>query len=266
MQKVSGRTGGISTAFINELADLFAVRWDEHLATVPNLTDAALQSGRAAPFAAADLIDAICAVRPDAEVLAFALADLVLAEKLKWPKPVPLLLSERYGPAFRTIGGRGRVRPGEPAFAGAICLALVEAIDSALPVSNGNSTSRRSTFVGCAQNCALKAPSRSFAACCMMMRFWLLRRAPIYPAGQARACSTGFRTLAPCANSPVDRPFGFTGFDDDRSRHSQSISKQGERPRRRSSRSGSWKTCRQICAGGNGCCELKRSFLLQPNR
>jgi hypothetical protein len=132
MQKVSGRTGGISTAFINELADLFAVRWDEHLATVPNLTDAALQSGRAAPFAAADLIDAICAVRPDAEVLAFALADLVLAEKLNWPKPVPLLLSERYGPAFRTIGGRGRVRPGEPAFAGAICLALVEAIDSAL--------------------------------------------------------------------------------------------------------------------------------------
>jgi hypothetical protein len=132
IQKVAGRTGGVRTAFMEELADLFALRWDDALASVPDLIDVALKSGRAAPFAAADLIDAICAVRPDAEVLAFALADFVLAKKLNWPKPVPLLLSERYGPAFRTIGGRGRVRPGEPAFAGAICLALVEAIDSAL--------------------------------------------------------------------------------------------------------------------------------------
>jgi hypothetical protein len=131
VQKVAGRTAGVRTEFVEELAGLFALRWDDALASVPDLTDAALQSGRAAPFAAADLIDAICAVRPDAEVLAFALADLVLAKKLNWRKPVPLLLSERYGPAYRTIGGRGRVRPGEPAFAGAICLALVEAIDSA---------------------------------------------------------------------------------------------------------------------------------------
>jgi hypothetical protein len=132
MQRVSGRTAGVRTEFVEELAGCFALRWDHALASVPDLIDATLQSGRAAPFAAADLIDAICAVRPDAEVLTFVLADLVLAKRLNWPKPIPLLLSERYGPAFRTIGGRGRVRPGEPAFAGAICLALVEAIDSAL--------------------------------------------------------------------------------------------------------------------------------------
>jgi hypothetical protein len=127
-----GRSGGVTTNFVNELADLLALGWDEDLAAIPDLVDAALQSGRAAPFAVADLITAISAVRPDAEVLAFMLADSVLAQKLKWPKPVPLLLSERYGPAFRTIGGRGRVRPGEVAFATAICLALVDAIDSAL--------------------------------------------------------------------------------------------------------------------------------------
>lgn len=132
MRKVSARSGMVSTAFVKELADLFALSWDEHLATVPDLTVVALQSGRAAPFAAADLIAAIFAVRPDAEVLAFMIADCVLAQKLKWPKPVALLLSERYGSAFRTIGDRGRVRPGEPAFAGAVCLALVDAIDSAL--------------------------------------------------------------------------------------------------------------------------------------
>lgn len=131
-QKVSGRTGGVTKTFVKELAELLALGWDEHLATVPDLTDAALQSARAVPFAVVDLIAAITAVRPDAEVLALLLADTILAQKLKWPKPVPLLLSERYGSAFRTIGGRGRVRPGEPAFAGAICLALVDAIEAAL--------------------------------------------------------------------------------------------------------------------------------------
>ena len=71
-------------------------------------------------------------VRPDAEVLAFLLADATLANKLKWEEPVPLLLTERYGPSFRTIGGRGRTRPGEPAFAKAVCLVLVDATEAAL--------------------------------------------------------------------------------------------------------------------------------------
>ena len=127
-----GRSGGVTTTFVKELADLMDLGWDEALAAIPDLVDAALQSGRAAPFAVADLITAISAVRPDAEVLAFIVADSLLAQKLKWPKPVPLLLSERYGQAFRTIGGRGRVRPGEVAFATAICLALVEATERAL--------------------------------------------------------------------------------------------------------------------------------------
>ena len=41
-------------------------------------------------------------------------------------------MAERFGPAFRTLGGRGRLRPGEVAFATAICLALVDATESAL--------------------------------------------------------------------------------------------------------------------------------------
>ena len=141
-QKVSDRTGGITTAFVKELAELLALGWDEQLATVPDLTEGALQSGRAAPFAVADLITAISAVRPDAEVLALVLADSVLAQKLKWPKSVSLLLTERYGRAFRTIGGRGRVRPGEVAFATAICLAFVDATESAL--RSGAEIARRS--------------------------------------------------------------------------------------------------------------------------
>lgn len=126
------RNGTPATPFIKEFAALLGMTWDDSLASIPEIVDSANQSGRAAPFAVADLITAISAVRPDAEVLALGLAELVLAQKLNWPKPVSLLLPERFGPAFRTIGGRGRVRPGEPAYPKAICLALVDGVEAAL--------------------------------------------------------------------------------------------------------------------------------------
>ncbi|WP_260686678.1 DUF1403 family protein [Rhizobium leguminosarum] len=126
------RSGPVTTSFVKEIADLFGLRLDDGLVSIPDIVDSANQSGRAAPFAVADLITAISAVRPDAEALALALAEVVLAQKLKWHKPVPLLLPERFGSSFRTIGGRGRVRPGETAYPKAICLALVDGIDAAL--------------------------------------------------------------------------------------------------------------------------------------
>lgn len=132
MQKVAVRSATVSTAFIRELAELMALRWDDDLTTAADMADAACQSARAVPFAVTDLVASITALRPDAEALAFVLADCVLAQTLKWPSPVPLLVSERYGPAFRTIGGRGRVRPGEAGFARAICLAMVDASEAAL--------------------------------------------------------------------------------------------------------------------------------------
>lgn len=126
------RNGTITTLFVREVAELLGMKWDDSLASILEIVDSANQSGRAAPFAVADLITAISAVRPDAEMLALGLGELVLAQKLNWPKTVPLLLPGRFGPAFRTIGGRGRVRPGEPAYPKAICLALVDGVDAAL--------------------------------------------------------------------------------------------------------------------------------------
>jgi len=126
------RTGTLATPFVKELVALLGMTWDNNLASIPDIVDSANQSGRAAPFAVADLITAISAVRLDAEVLALGLGELVLAQKLNWPKPLPLLLPGRFGPAFRTIGGRGRVRPGEPTYPKAICLALVDGVEAAL--------------------------------------------------------------------------------------------------------------------------------------
>ncbi|WP_412050583.1 DUF1403 family protein [Hoeflea sp. Naph1] len=131
-KRVSAQKPGFSTKHVAELADLLGLAWDEPLAAAVSYADNALQSGRPAPFAAAELVSEICASRPDAETLAWALADILIAEKLKWPFPLPLLMGERFGPAFRTLGGRGRVRPAEPAFAGALCLALVDGIESAM--------------------------------------------------------------------------------------------------------------------------------------
>ncbi|KQS59404.1 hypothetical protein ASG39_19025 [Rhizobium sp. Leaf371] len=126
------QSGTITTPFVKELAALLGIRWDDGLTSIPDLFDTAIPGGRAAPFVAADLVAAMCATRPDAEVLALGLADVVLSQTLKWPRPVPLLLPERFGPAFRTIGGSGRVRPGEPAYPKAICLALVDGVEAAL--------------------------------------------------------------------------------------------------------------------------------------
>jgi Protein of unknown function (DUF1403) len=130
---LSGKKGVITSAFLKELADLMALRFDnDFAATVGDLLDEGLQSGRAVPFAVADLVAAIVGIRPDAEVLAWGLADWLIATRLNWGRLVPLLLTERYGPAFRTIGGRGRVRPGEAAFGRAVCLALIDGASAAL--------------------------------------------------------------------------------------------------------------------------------------
>ncbi|MDZ7927693.1 MAG: DUF1403 family protein [Agrobacterium sp.] len=134
-QRLAARKRTIGSKVLQELAALIGLR-QEGLSDVADLFDAALQSPRAAPFAVADLVEKIYAAQPDAEILAWWLADRLLAEKLGWACGVPLTMGERYGAAFKTIGGRGRVRPGEPVFARAVCLALVAGTTEALRQAN----------------------------------------------------------------------------------------------------------------------------------
>lgn len=131
-QRLGARKPTFSSKAVADLADLLGLAWDDRLTAAVDRADDALQSGRPAPLAAADLVTAMQAVRPDAEPLVWMLADMLIAALLKWDFAVPLLMAERYGPAFKTLGSRGRVRPGEPAFARAVCLALVEGTGAAL--------------------------------------------------------------------------------------------------------------------------------------
>jgi Protein of unknown function (DUF1403) len=58
-------------------------------------------SEHGAPFAAARTATAVLAHCPDAEVFSLWLADAVLAHRLKWPRPVPLLATALLHPAVR---------------------------------------------------------------------------------------------------------------------------------------------------------------------
>lgn len=115
-KRLSTRKPVFSSKAVAELADLLGLPWDDRLTAVVDHADDALQSGRPAPLAAADLVTAMHLVRPDAEPLAWMLADLLIAALLKWDCAVPLLMAERYGPAF----------------ARAVCLALVKGTGAAL--------------------------------------------------------------------------------------------------------------------------------------
>ena len=115
-KRLSTRKPAFSSKAVAELVDLLGLAWDDRLTAAVDHADDALQSGRPAPIAAADLVSAVHAVRPDAEPLAWMLADLLIAALLKWNFAVPLLMAKRYGPAFKTLGGRGACAPGGAGF------------------------------------------------------------------------------------------------------------------------------------------------------
>ncbi|TGQ46960.1 DUF1403 family protein [Mesorhizobium sp. M00.F.Ca.ET.216.01.1.1] len=113
---------------LEKIVDQLGLHWDgAALADLCTVIKEVVGSRRPAPFAAATIAARVVAMRPDAELLAWWLADLVLAQSLRWPRPLPLLMAPAFGPAFRGEAGGKRTRPGEKGFERAVCVALVQA-------------------------------------------------------------------------------------------------------------------------------------------
>ncbi|WP_027143758.1 DUF1403 family protein [Mesorhizobium sp. WSM3626] len=118
----------VSAERLAKVVELLGLAWgDEALVDLCAAIDDQARSGRPAPFAAAAIAARVVAMGPDAELFAWWLADLVLAQSFRWPLPLPLLMTQVFSPAFRAEVGGKRIRPGERNFERAVCGALVQA-------------------------------------------------------------------------------------------------------------------------------------------
>jgi hypothetical protein len=81
---------------------------------------------------------AFCAVpdapAPQSEIFAHWVFDTVIAIRLRWPRPLPLIATKILDPSLRSDGG-GRPRPGDPAWSKAAAAALALAAASALDLA-----------------------------------------------------------------------------------------------------------------------------------
>ena len=110
------------------IVEMLGLHWDgAALAALCAEVDNLAKSQRPAPFAAAAIAAHVVAMRPDCELFAWWLADLVLAQSLRWPRPLPLLMAQVFASVFRGEAGGRRIRPGDENFERAVCLALVAA-------------------------------------------------------------------------------------------------------------------------------------------
>ena len=98
-------------------------------------------AARAAALAFSAVADAPAAA---SEVLALWVFDMVIAIRLRWPRPVPLIAIRLLDPTLRTAKAVRRPRPGDPAWpnaaAGAIALAAAAALNLAADLGRRSNT------------------------------------------------------------------------------------------------------------------------------
>jgi uncharacterized protein DUF1403 len=100
------RSAPLADDTILHLAETLQLKLDDALrAAIAEVQHLAV-SAQAAPFAAAQAARLVVAQRPDAEILALWLADAVLAARLKWPRPLPLIAGALVNPSLRRRGHR----------------------------------------------------------------------------------------------------------------------------------------------------------------
>jgi hypothetical protein len=143
------------------------------LAVDPNGLASSLKAcaGEGDPVSAAAKTAAVafCAVpaapAPSSEMFAFWVFDMVIAVRLRWPRPVPLIATKILDPNLRSPSGGRRPSPGDPAWpnaaAGAIALAAASALDLAAELAR-----RSNTLIAVAPNCDRNRPRKS-STCCL---------------------------------------------------------------------------------------------------
>lgn len=130
-RRLSTRSTGLDEAMVRPVAEHLDVKWDETLTEIVGNAEDLATSPRPAPLLAAELAAEIYRARPDAELLAFWLADALLAQKLHWPVPVPLLMGQVLSPVFKSGEVRTRVRPGGEGWGRAVLSAYAQAASEA---------------------------------------------------------------------------------------------------------------------------------------
>ncbi|OYZ94670.1 MAG: hypothetical protein B7Y01_00795 [Xanthobacter sp. 17-67-6] len=123
-RRLAERSPGVDTAALQSACALLGVGWDDRFASLPEEIDRQLAMGRPAPLAAAALVRAVDAAQPGARLLGWWLADQVLALRLRWPLPVPLLMADAGSP-LRAGRGGGRALDADGLDV-AVCVAVVQ--------------------------------------------------------------------------------------------------------------------------------------------
>lgn len=127
-KRLANRSPGIDIASLKATVGWLGLRWSDELEGLIEQVATLGRCRQPAPVAAAAMVSEVIALRPDAELLGWWLADQVMALKLRWALPVPLLVAQARSAAFREEGGRSkRVRPGGEGFDRGVCVALAQA-------------------------------------------------------------------------------------------------------------------------------------------
>lgn len=108
---------------LRSLTSLLGLAWAPAFELLPELVEAAAAFGRPAPLAAASAVGTVSAATPGTEALAWWIADLTLARRMRWPIPVPVLATQIHAPVLRSGPGARRRRPGGEGAEAALCLA-----------------------------------------------------------------------------------------------------------------------------------------------
>ncbi|MDQ0513464.1 DUF1403 family protein [Ancylobacter amanitiformis] len=131
-RRLGERSPGVDVAGLQSTCALLGIGWSAGLADLPDEIDRQIGIGRPAPLAAAAILRAVDTAAPSAGLLGWWLADQVLALRLRWPLPVPLLIVESRSAAFRGAGRGGRLRSNDAGFDAAVCLAVAQGAARAL--------------------------------------------------------------------------------------------------------------------------------------